>query len=60
MANVNATVKIPEFNRNNIQVYVNELQKWKIVTEVLENQPFLKNFALTVGNTDSKQMKVKL
>merc|ERR1712059_198907 len=34
MNNVKMSVKIPEFNRENIHIYMNELKMWQFVTEV--------------------------
>ena len=34
MAGVKTTVKVPEFDRENIQMYLDELAMWTIVTEV--------------------------
>ena len=34
MAGIKTTVKVPEFDRENIQMYLDELSMWTIVTEV--------------------------
>ena len=34
MAGIKTTVKVPEFDRENIQMYLDELSMWAIVTEV--------------------------
>ena len=34
MASVKATVRVPEFDRENIQMYIDELMMWQFATEV--------------------------
>ena len=34
MAGIKTTVKVPEFDRENIQMYIDELTMWALVTEV--------------------------
>ena len=34
MAGIKTTVRVPEFDRENIQMYIDELTMWSLVTEV--------------------------
>ena len=34
MAGIKTTIKVPEFDRENIQMYIDKLMMWALVTEV--------------------------